>query len=457
MVPFRITFVGLALAIGAAADGDGLSQEYCSSENTGSDYSAVHNIYQSNGACLGQCLGSYAFAVVQYQDCWCSNYIPADQQSVSNCNQDCPGYPDDKCGNASEGLYGYIALSIQPSGTAGAASSTQASSTPASSTSSEPVSTTSSPLASSTSSTTQSPTTQQASTTKQAPPSSPQQQQTSYTPASTSSSATLATSTYSSSFSSSTSYAATSSSTIVSVVAPVPATTEVSSSSMKPPAAPSPVTSVRVVTISGAVVTQTVTTTPLVAPNSDPASAQLQRKSLSGGAIAGIVVGSLLFAALLFGALLLWRRRKQDGDAEDPGAGRGPNNPRRTTSVLSRTGLLSRARPVSVTEKDVDDPLYVNTNTGNNSVRHSMMFAAGGAGEGVSPVSPLGNSQETDSQRRLSRPLVYDQRLNPSALFMNPDANGSRVSMQDQQDYSRPLGIMNPDPRPSFESRTSRA
>lgn len=100
----------------------------------------VYNIYQSNGACHDQCVGSYAFAIVQYQDCWCSDYIPEEQQSVSDCNQDCPGYPADKCGNASEGLYGYIALSKQPSGTAGAASSSAASSTVASSSSSQPVS-----------------------------------------------------------------------------------------------------------------------------------------------------------------------------------------------------------------------------------------------------------------------------------------------------------------------------
>jgi cell wall integrity and stress response component len=114
----------------------------------------VYNIYQSNGACYDQCSG-YAFAVVQYQDCWCSNYIPADQQSTSNCSQDCPGYPQEQCGNKNSGLYGYIAVaSNQPSGTAGAssssASSTQASPSESVSTSSDP------PQASSTDSSTSS-------------------------------------------------------------------------------------------------------------------------------------------------------------------------------------------------------------------------------------------------------------------------------------------------------------
>lgn len=78
---------------------------------------------------------------------------------------------------------------------------------------------------------------------------------------------------------------------------------------------------------------------------------------------------------------------------------------------------------------------------GNHSVRHSMLFGAGGvAGEGVSPVSPLGSlhgSADGPGERRSSRPMVYDQRLNPSTLFANAEANGSRVSMQDQLDYSR--------------------
>lgn len=89
------------------------------------------NIYNSNGACHDQCIDDYAFAVVQYQSCWCSNYIPADQENVSECSTACPGYPDESCGNSDSGLFGYIQLSISPSGTAGgssSASSTQASS-----------------------------------------------------------------------------------------------------------------------------------------------------------------------------------------------------------------------------------------------------------------------------------------------------------------------------------------
>ena len=102
----------------------------------------MYDIYQSNGACFDQCKENYAFAVVQWQSCWCSNYIPADQQSLSSCNEECPGYPDDLCGNRNQHLYGYIPLSKAPSGTAGFAHSTQApTSTPDSSTQQESVST----------------------------------------------------------------------------------------------------------------------------------------------------------------------------------------------------------------------------------------------------------------------------------------------------------------------------
>ena len=203
-----------------------------------------------------------------------------------------------------------------------------------------------------------------------------------------------------------------------------------------------------------------------MAPASSSDQQQFQRKGLSGGAIAGIVIGSLIgLAALLLAAFLLWRRRRRNGDTEGAAAaGRGPRSPQRNTSVMSKTGLLARGRTNDVTndmaekdDRDFDEPLYVNTGTGNNSVRHSMLFGAGMAGEGVSPVSPLGSTQdETGSNRRHSRPLVYDQRLNPSALFANHEANGSRVSMQDNADYTRPLAVMNPEYRASFESRVSR-
>jgi hypothetical protein len=72
-------------------------------------------------------MSSYAFAVVQYQSCWCSNYAPSSDEGVDSCNSDCPGCPVEKCGNESEGLFGYIALNRQPSGTGSPSSPSQVS------------------------------------------------------------------------------------------------------------------------------------------------------------------------------------------------------------------------------------------------------------------------------------------------------------------------------------------
>lgn len=202
-------------------------------------------------------------------------------------------------------------------------------------------------------------------------------------------------------------------------------------------------------TVSGEIVTRTVTTTPTVVSNAGQNDAvQLSEKDrLSGGAIAGIVIGVLAgLAAIAIAAFLLWRRKRNADEAEAAGA-TDQQNMTRNVSVLSKAGLLSRGAQPSMGE--TDDNLV-----GSNSGRHSMLFGLGA--EGVSPTSPLGSSHgESSSSRRPSKPMVYDQRLNPSALFSNSEANGSRISMQDTQDYSRPLGIANPDPRPSFESRTS--
>lgn len=87
---------------------------------------SVSSIYMSNGKCYDTCSG-YAFAIVQDDNCWCSNYVPLNQVSLGNCNSQCPGYPSDSCGNSGSGLYGYIAAGSTPSGTSGASSNSVAS------------------------------------------------------------------------------------------------------------------------------------------------------------------------------------------------------------------------------------------------------------------------------------------------------------------------------------------
>ena len=136
-IEWRAALIGVIL-LGSGATAQ---QEYCSSQNTGAEFQGgknhqwqppaiantnigkVYDIYQSNGACYDQCKSEYAFAIVQYKQCWCSNYIPADQQSIGDCSQECPGYPEELCGNQSGDLYGYVALPNPPSGTMGGSSS----------------------------------------------------------------------------------------------------------------------------------------------------------------------------------------------------------------------------------------------------------------------------------------------------------------------------------------------
>ena len=93
-----------------------VSLTQCSSQNTGSGGQSSNSIYMSNGKCHDNCAG-YAFAITQWQNCWCSNEAPAGIASVGDCNQQCPGYPSEMCGNEQQGLFGYVALGPVPQGT----------------------------------------------------------------------------------------------------------------------------------------------------------------------------------------------------------------------------------------------------------------------------------------------------------------------------------------------------
>jgi len=99
---------------------------------------ADSSIYQSNGLCSDFCRSSYAFAVVQDDGCWCSNYVPG--TTNTGCSEQCPGYPSELCGG--NGVYGYIALGRNPSGTQGGSSAAPSSTTPTPTPSPSPSSTT---------------------------------------------------------------------------------------------------------------------------------------------------------------------------------------------------------------------------------------------------------------------------------------------------------------------------
>lgn len=325
---------------------DSLTQEYCSTENTGASNGASYWTWQSNGWCSTHCQDDYAFAIVQGNNCWCSNYIPADQSSVSDCSDKCPGFPAESCGSSNNDLFGYVALSKSPSGTMGAASSTSSTTPAAATSSSQPTS---------------------------APASSPATQ------------ATQATQTHSSTW------------------------------------VATPITSVQTITVSGAVVVQTVTSMP-----TDPSQmTQTPKKGVSKGAIAGAVVGSVVGLALIGAVVfLLLSRHKRNKNAEDSEATATTLPPRRNTSTLSKTGLLK-------TEKDSYIPPVITT-TVNRSSSHGL--------DTIDSISPI-------SERRNSRPLFYDQRLNPTALMdLDNGSHTSIITIEDNRDYTRTLNVRNPDP-----------
>jgi len=174
----------------------------------------------------------------------------------------------------------------------------------------------------------------------------------------------------------------------------------------------SPVVTTQVVTLSGAVVIQTVTTMPS-ASSVDGSQDKKDGKSVSGGAIAGAAIGTVAGAALLVGmGLFFLRRRNQRHEkprisASDAESAPRSNHPRRNVSVLSKMGLL----------------------TGSTHNRNSTVTTET---TGISPIS----------ERRNSQPILFDQRLNPVMLMEND--NGSRtsvMSMADNRDYTRTLGV----------------
>ena len=170
------------------------------------------------------------------------------------------------------------------------------------------------------------------------------------------------------------------------------------------------------ITVSGAVVIQTVTSMP-----TDPSQmTQTPKKGVSKGAIAGIVVGSVVGLALIGAVVfLLLSRHKWNKDAEDSEDTATSLPPRRNTSTLSKTGLLK-------TEKDPYIPPVITT-TVNRSSSHGL--------DTTDSISPI-------SERRNSRPLFYDQRLNPTALMdLDNGSHTSIITIEDNRDYTRTLNV----------------
>ncbi|KAL0933291.1 uncharacterized protein CTRU02_212254 [Colletotrichum truncatum] len=103
-----------------------VQQTLCSNQNTAST-NANLSIWQTGGLCSDFCREkNAAFAVVQWQSCWCSDVAPASssQAEISDkCNDICPGYDIERCGSRPN-WYGYIQLAKTPTSTAGGGSDT---------------------------------------------------------------------------------------------------------------------------------------------------------------------------------------------------------------------------------------------------------------------------------------------------------------------------------------------
>lgn len=138
------------------------------------------------------------------------------------------------------------------------------------------------------------------------------------------------------------------------------------------------------------------------------------------GAIAGGVVGGLVGLLAIVGGVFffLWRRRRQQNDETEDGQ-RGVH---RNVSTMSKSGLLR-------TEKPAQHPPPIATSFNKRNSRNMMQDA-----DSVSPIS--------GSDRRNSRPYLFDQRLNPSAIMtFDNTSQGSIVSMDDSRDYGRTLNV----------------
>ncbi|KAF2270107.1 hypothetical protein CC78DRAFT_611772 [Lojkania enalia] len=366
IIAFLAVLVYMPSTVGA------LTQQYCSPLNTNPDFDYFQSIYMSNGRCKDNCTvdaagAPYSFGIVQFQSCWCSNYAPADQQSVGDCDVDCPGYPDEKCGNQPDNLFGYIALA-KPSGTKGAPEST-----------SSPSSAPPSPSPSS---------------------SQERDQETVFRTVTEFPSVAPVTSTPS----------------------PSSSTTD-SSKAPEPTDPPSPIIQTLTITDNGTPITKTVTSTPSsgIPATLDPT----KKQGTNVGAIVGGVIGGLALLCSIVGGILffLWRRRRNQSNNDNEQAG-----VQRNVSTMSKAGLLGRG------EKSQYPPRITTTYSKRNS-------RIGLDNESGSPVS--------GSDRRSSRPYVFDQRLNPSAIMaMDNGSRGSFASLDDSRDYGRELNVRNPDPEP---------
>jgi hypothetical protein len=147
-------------------------------------------------------------------------------------------------------------------------------------------------------------------------------------------------------------------------------------------------------------------------PTAAPVQTSKSGGGISKGAVAGVVVAAFVGLAIVgLGLFFCLRRRRKDEHIVDSTG--MVTTPSRMNSQMSRNGLLG------------SNPFRP------NSLVHTQQ---GSSDSGVSPITPI-------AERRSSKPLVFDQRLNPD-LYLHEDS--SRVSINtidDHRDYNRRLNV----------------
>lgn len=424
-----------------------VSLQYCSSQNTGSGFAAINYHWQSGGECHDTCLANYAFAIVQGQNCWCSNYAADDVTSLWSCNEPCPGYPYEYCGSTSAGLFGYIALDNAPSGTLGLSTSstrsTVVSSTPQSIATIVSTSTILTPSSS-----------------LQASPTQPSDTSSS-TSVSPSSTLSIVVSSAGSPVASSSIYVASSSAT--SVVSSPPAPTTLLALATSPTVTSSyfsattwvPTTIAAVTTVGGVIVTQLVTQTIPVPAVTSVVSVQAAASGTWAPAWKPVLLVSCLalFFIFLAGLIIVFLRKKihwiPPAFLIRSKASIQRHVMRRNPEVVdnSITSHQPAGRPLSWYNSIVGSVRRQET-LSNQAEAGRQPIAA------VSDHSPMVMNTRTNSDllqtaisRRSSAFMPIDHRLDPGSVFGQHSivSNSSQLSFTDNVDYSRRLRVTNPD------------
>ncbi|MCJ1403506.1 hypothetical protein MMC11_006729 [Xylographa trunciseda] len=329
----------------------------------------------------------------------------------------CPGFPTDTCGNTAEGLFGYIALTVFPSGTLGAPDFPAAPS-------SFPPQPTTVAVAS-------------AVTVLETVTASPVEQ---VTTTSTNPSSFLGLSESQFTQSSTTSIISIPLSTSSSITAVVPSKTPILTNTV-----PDSLSSIgaastwwaspyaSIVTVTGEV--QTVTVTPTAPPPSLETIEQINPAPTGGffsnaGKVAGVFVAVALIIMALF-VLVVWctccRGRNRNNINDETVVGDGSVS--RRASKMSQLGFAVKRR----------------SGDWKNLSRNST---SGLTSPGVDEKSPADTMVPVS--RRVSGPMrVVDQRLDPNSLWNGEHSNGSHASInsfRDDRDYTRRvLQVANPD------------